>query len=517
MLKKRFELDGLELLLLSTLLKIEVGIKKKDEDLNKRDLNRIAFYLGRDWTTIKKFFNLSDKLADRNDTSTPNPSTMDKIIKRVKPVNCNTWEEFREKFITKLPYKYPRISPKHIISESKKQEIEDYIDNVLSIVYGNNKPDLSVYFSTYKNDNIDYEVSEKLKKYLNSTWHIYFFFPLNPPKGEIIRTVLQIGSTPNDVHTYSPRNHIGGDDFTGTVRFNTEENILKYDLKTESGKRAPHILQLINSMEDLQKITLAEYHNSGLAGSGLHSIRAIMQYMGDSNLNIKDKKHLPTTINVGSPEFSKIPLAFKQFLRYEKNNYRILDGTPPIFSLKDLEQFVKTEEEDRFKQDYLRLHEKFQVIFSFPRYPDCVSEEEFEHYRKVLTELKAEMEQALPFEIDDYYLSRPQPHSYPRYRFYSDRIRESDIVIAFLFHKNASMSACELSIACETGKKVVIYAKNDKDYLPVLFRGDYETHVTIRDDFNTFEEAISEFKDNFKHHFKAQITENKNLGLGNDD
>ena len=481
---RRYKLNALKSYIISALVRQKMGVPH-DLPLDRDVIIEAADKADVDFETLGKFCAVSTKVE-----VLAAHGKLNKVISYFSDGNFETWAQIDE-VIDQLKLDqnlhYGRVFPtkEHSIIVAKGNQVLRKIQPDLAL------SDLDV--SKWKEE-VSTTPNESISQYLNTTWHAYFYYPHGGRYGSIIRTVIHIGKSPNEVSTYSPSDP-KLDDFSGSVSFDKGEMVLNYNMTTKnSGRRGLHIKQYIHGGDNVPEVTIGEYLNIGTGGSGLHNIRLIMELQKEQ---IND--HLnPKILNEFDPGFHELPIAYKKYLKYEKSNYREIRGRG-TYTLGDLEEVVKNEKKNRFVNRDVRLEPKFQVYISFPRY--SLKKDEYSKYYSAIQDLKNHWSKNYPLEIMDCNLAKTPPTTPERYYVMSDNILDADIVIGLFYSKNSSLCTSEITIATERGKSVFGFTVggSNKSLMPEIFNVKWPTHVDFFFKYPDVESAINYLKDEFVH------------------
>ncbi|WP_367389088.1 hypothetical protein [Lewinella sp. LCG006] len=414
-------------------------------------------------------------------------TTLDKIVRFFSKKQFETWGEVSEivndtVLNQNIPYGYNLPEEKFFTILSKGK-------SVLAKIF----PDIKIEDSSHL-DGDKGKITRhngNIKQYLNTLWYAYFYYPYGRRYGQIIRTVIHIGDSPEKVNTYSPSNP-KLDDFFGSVAFDKGEMVLNYNMTTRAnGRRWLHLKQYVHGGDNIPEVTLGEYLNVGNGGFGLHNIRLIMELQAVDCQS--PEGYEPKIYHEGDPDFHRLPNSYKRYLRFQRDNYREI-STRGTYTLDDLEQVVQREKKNRFYSKDIRLTKKFQVYISFPRY--SLPEDEYKIYHSALTELKDHWEEKYPLEIMEYCLKKPSTQTSDRFHFISDKILEADIFIG-LFYNNGSISVSEITIAAEQGKYSFGFYSDDTSFIPQIFTSQWPQHVCFFWEYKELKDAINYLKDDF--------------------
>ena len=485
-------ITAFEAVLLQKIFLIEYSSEKlrrpTETDLKDKDYQNMATDHGiESGDTIKKIFGNSHHTGWLFQSK-----KLNEIVRSFKKEKINSWDDFRDKFASSEFIKDRERVPNGTLNQLNfelQKNITKAVRNSLNKFYAKD-PKKAALIERLEFEGVAPQTPKKLKDYEGTKWYIYLCFELDWNNPKIVRSVIKFGNPANIVES-SATNHVGFDNFSGTARLSEGGRVLILDMTSNSTQeRELRIMMLINTGRR-PDIALGEYMNIGVGGMGLHSMRVVMQYLDPSIIP------KPAVLDVGHPEFETTPEAIKKYLYVRPTNVRLISGDTRVSTLDDLTKFIRNQEDkSRFKDRKVRLHKPFQIVLISPRY--SVSEEAFSaEYLNPLRTLKQHLEDIKindeeAFEVIDYYLDTNTKPSFPRsYSFYSDRIRNSEIVIALLFNKG-SICESEITLAVEKGKTIHIFTNNPKELVPkILTRRDKKTpHIQVYDHCETPEEAV---------------------------
>ena len=479
---KRYKLNALEAYIFAGIVR-EFGGLSHSNSLDKSSIEDLSKESNFDSDTLWKYCGLDTKNIGVT------RKTLDKYVDQFSKGKFKSWGQLQSLINRTIPNR--DVPYGHILPRDTYESIVSQGNIFLKEIFPNLKDD--AYFNNVQPSIFSDSFSNNLNQYLDTLWYAYFYYPYGESYGQIIRTIIHIGESPEKVKSISPNNPLL-DDFSGTVSFDKSEMVLNYNMTTKvSGKRGLHIKQYVHGGDSLPQVTLGEYLNIGNGGIGLHNIRVIMELKETDCKSLEG--HDPKIYNERDVEFKSLPESYKRYLRFQKDNYREI-STRGTYTLKDLDKVVLQEKKTRFYNKDVRLKEKFQVYLSFPRYR--VSEEEYDRYHSLFSSLKDFWEEKYPIEIMSYCLTKPTSDRADSFHYISDMILDSDIFVGF-FYKNSSISLSEIAIATEQGKQTFGFYSEDEKFNPEIFTGDWPDHVTMFGSYDLLEDALDYLKsDDFR-------------------
>jgi hypothetical protein len=466
---------------------IEVKFKLKGERPSRETFSTMADdFLIKDISTLKKLFDSSDK----ENKPLLRRKNLNAFVESLEIPNVYTWE----KFISKYPPTHRKGKKNEFIpiahfsdlSSLWQQRVTQAVNVSIAKISNETKALVSSKKSDLAFDIGDFLEKEapspKMQKFLNTTWYIYFIIIMHrTPK--IGRTILRIGNTPKDVETEVYKSY-GLNDYIGSVEFDNSKKFLIFNLKSKDTlERWVHIKADVNT-GGLPQIILGQYQNIGIGGVSLIFSNVILQYVDASMEESATARIFEET----DTDFSLVPESIKKYLYDIKLNYA--ETTTQIYSLDSLKRYVESYEfEERTKETYLRLDDKWNAIISTPKY--SLEQSSRSKYEKPVSDLKLFLESEIGLKILDIPFRKSSGDfliNFP-YEVFQQRLRHCDIFILIVFDSNAVSCLFELAWALKEGKDIIILTDGTK-YLPKIFQHRPPVNIEKYPQFSTPQDAV---------------------------